>query len=123
MLCTRKKPNECVLGVIFDSKVQWSAQGSNVIKKAKGALLMKTIFYIIRTKAVNYFKLLLNLTLNAEIWHIPTLNTYSKRQLLSASSMALKICMFKDTSRIFYNRLHKMNQRATTKQHLLYKPP
>ena len=46
------------------------------------------------------------------VWHIPTLNTYSKRQLLSASSLALKLCTNGNTSMISYSQLQILNQRA-----------
>ena len=58
---------------------------------------------------------------NSEIWHIPSLNHYSKQQLLSVSALALKICTPGITERISFNELHKLNKRATPNQLQLYK--
>ena len=57
---------------------------------------------------------------SSEIWHIPTLTVYSKRQLLSASSLALKLYTHGDTSTISFSQLYIINQRATPAQYMIY---
>ena len=89
-------PQINVLGVIFDSKLQWQPQLSNLIKKAKRSLsalnLIKPYFTNdeIQQIVTSYFNSVLYY--NSEIWHIPTINHYSKQQILSASLLALKLC-------------------------------
>ena len=114
-----------VLGVTFDNKMQWSAQVSNAILKANCSLcairLIKKYFRKdeLRTLLTSNFHSILYQ--NSEIWHIPTLNTYSKQLLLLASAKALKLCN-KDYSHDHqYVDLHKTNKRATPNQILLYK--
>ena len=52
---------------------------------------------------------------NSEVWHLPKLNQTLKRNLLTASANALKLCtLFYDNS-ISYDLLHTINERATRK--------
>ena len=82
-----------VLGIIFEYKLQWTAQVSNTINKSKRALhsikLIKPYFNneeLRRLITSNFFSILYY---NSEILHISTLNHYSKQQLLAASALKL----------------------------------
>ena len=84
-----------VLGVTFDSKLNWSAHISNQINKANKALhaikLIKKYFTtneILTLITSNYFSVLYY---NSEVWHLPTLKPELKQHLLSASANALKL--------------------------------
>jgi hypothetical protein len=85
-----------ILGVIFDSKLQWSLQVANSINKSKAALhaikLIKGILSpseLLTLITSNYYSILYY---NSEIWHLPGLRHQLKAKLLTASSNALKIC-------------------------------
>lgn len=114
-----------VLGVIFDSKLQWSNQVCNVIKKAKKAqhaiMLIKKYFNKIELNQLltsNFYSVLYY---NSDIWHIPSLSPIVKRQLLAASASALKICTPNYNFLISYKKLHYINNRAMPEQMMYYK--
>ena len=52
---------------------------------------------------------------------MPSLNPYLKKQLLSASAKALKICARNNDRSISFEVLHKINSRATPNQFSKYK--
>ena len=58
---------------------------------------------------------------NSEIWHIPTINHYSKQQRLLAFLLALKLYTPGNTDPISFTSLHKINNRATLDQLQQYK--
>ena len=75
------KLNMNVLGVAFDSKLNWQIQIENTITKAKNALntikLIKKYFKkdeLLTLVTANYYSVLYY---SSEIWQIPTLNPYS----------------------------------------------
>ena len=114
-----------VLGVIFDSKLQWSNQVANSIRKANAALhaikLIKTFFNeaeLLSLITSNFYSILYY---NSEIWQINTLSPRLKQLLLSASAKALKTCMrFNDRFESF-EALHDRAHRATPARYSLYK--
>ena len=121
----RSKNTMNVLGVIFDSKLQWSAQVSNSIMKANRSLsaikLIKKYFTKDELSTLltsNFYSILFY---NSEIWHIPSLNPNSKQLLLAASAKALHLCNKDYTTIHSYINLHIINKRATPNQMLLYK--
>ena len=114
-----------VLGVIFDSKLQWSAQVSNAILKANRALyaikLIKNFFTQDELRTLltaNFYSLLYY---NSEIWHIPNLNPNSKQHLLAASAKALRLCDKSITPFQSYIDLHRSHKRAMPSQFSTYK--
>ena len=114
-----------VLGVLFDSKLQWSAQVSKTILKANKALcavrLIKKYFNgdELRTLLTsNFFSVLYY---NSEIWHLPSLNQHSKQLLLAASAKALKLCFKTQLVMFSYNDIHTLTKRATPPQLQIYK--
>jgi hypothetical protein len=85
-----------VLGITFDSKLQWSKQVANVVKKSTKALhaiwLIRPYFSFSELRSLltsNFYSILYY---NSEVWHLPTLNPVSKNHLQAASANALKLC-------------------------------
>ena len=58
---------------------------------------------------------------NSEVWHIPSLKSNLKQQLLSASARALKVCMTNPDLMISFIRIHEINKRGTPNQLMIYK--
>ena len=91
----------CIM--LFDSKLQWQPQVSNAIKKAKRSLHTLNLIRLyftnddVRQLVTSYLS---ELYYNSAIWHIPTLNHFSKQQLLLALSLALNRCTSGNTDRI-----------------------
>ena len=114
-----------VLGVLFDSKLQWSAQVSNAILKANRALhairLIRNYFNkdeLCTLLTANFYSILYY---NSEIWHIPSLNPNSKQHLLAASAAALRLCEGINSPFLSYIDLHRSIKRATPNQMSTYK--
>ena len=84
-----------VLGITFDSKLNWAKNVANQISKANRALhaikLIRKYFSkheILQLLTSNYYSILFY---NSEVWHIPELKHPLKQLLLSASANALKL--------------------------------
>jgi hypothetical protein len=92
-----------VLGITFDSKLQWSSQVSRAIRGANTSLqaikLIRKYFTtpeIVQLLTSNFYS---KFYYGSKIWHIPILNQNCKKMLLSASANALKLCnVFYDPS-------------------------
>ena len=87
-----------VLGVTFDSKIQWAPRVANCISKSTKALnaikLIKRFFTkkeLLQLVTSNFFSILYY---NSEVWHLPTLSSKIEQKLLSASAKAIKTCMY-----------------------------
>jgi hypothetical protein len=118
-------PQINVLGITFDSKMQWSEQVANTIKKANKSLIaIKLISRYFHTHEItnlitsNFYSVLYY---NSEIWHLPKLAPYLKNLLLSASAKALKLCTHSYTQEMSFIELHEINKRATPEQYCIYK--
>ena len=76
------KPNMNVLGVIFDSKLNWNDQVATVIKKTNSALncIKQIKFYFNSDELRQVIRLNIYSVLyyNSEIWNIPTLQYAQK---------------------------------------------
>ena len=114
-----------VLGVIFDSKLQWHAQVENAIKKSNKAKYAISIIkrYFSKNElnnllTSNYYSILYY---NADIWLIPSLKSQLKQRLLAASSSALKMINRNYDNMISFNQLHYLNKRATPLTFMAYK--
>ena len=121
----RSNPTINVLGVIFDSKMQWGPQVENVIKKsnkAKHAIsLIRKYFNKLELAALltsNFYSILYY---NSDVWLIPSLKPQLKQQLLSASAKALRICTNNYDNLMSFDQIHAINKRATPSQILKYK--
>ena len=114
-----------ILGVTFDSKLQWSdqvAQASNKATKAINTIrLIKKYF----TKSDLLHLITANVCLvlyyNSEIWHIPSLKIELKKKLTSISAKAIKTCMYYPDRMISFEKIHKMNNRAMPDSLMTYK--
>ena len=114
-----------VLGVIFDSKLQWADHIAHAITKSFSALnairlikkffTQKELFQLITS---NFYSLLYY---NSDIWHLPSLKVSLKQKLLSASAKALKVCWKNPSNNISFEALHKLSKRATPEQMMRYK--
>jgi hypothetical protein len=114
-----------VLGVIFDSKLQWSPQVATSIKKSRSALhainLIKKYFKpseLLMLITSNFYSVLFY---NSEIWHLPKLNSHLHTLIKSASASALKLCTKNYNYQMSYDILHKINDRALPTQMIFYK--
>ena len=114
-----------VLGVIFDSKLQWSDHIALTIKKSFNALnaikLIKKFFTpkeLLQLITSNFYSILFY---NSEIWHLPSLKPPLKQKLLSASANALKVCWKIVDNTVSYESLHSLSKRATPEQFMKYK--
>ena len=121
----RSTPQINVLGVTFDSKLQWTEQVANSIKKANKSLLaiklISKFFNQTEIKTLltsNFYSVLYY---NSEIWHLPKLAPYLKTLLMSASANALKLCTPSYTQDMSFTTLHEINKRATPDQFCIYK--
>ena len=114
-----------ILGVTFDSKLNWADHISNAIKRSMKALnairIIRRFFSkkeLLSLVTSNFYSLLYY---NSEIWHLPTLKTTLKQSLLSASSKALKICCCNHEYNLSFINLHKSCLRATPDEMMHYK--
>ena len=114
-----------VLGVIFDSKLQWADHIAHALKKSFKALnairLIKKIFTqkeLLSLITSNFYSILYY---NAEIWHLPTLKTTLKQKLLSASARALRVSTKVIDFYQSFNILHKSCKRALPEMFMKYK--
>ena len=114
-----------VLGITFDSKLQWQFQVQNTVNKCRQAL---TAIYMIRkyfTKeqllqiiTSNYYSILYY---NAEIWLLPTLKPQLKQKIIAASAAPLKIITKDYNHHMSYSTIHYLNKRALPSQITNYK--
>ena len=115
-----------VLGVIFDSKLQWGPQVSSTMFKATKALnaikLIKKNFNsdeLLKLITSNVYSILFY---NSEVWHLQSLHHRMKQQLLSVSARAIKVCTrATDVHLISFEDLHEMVGRATPEKLMIYK--
>ena len=114
-----------VLGVTFDSRLNWNEQIARTVNKTNTALhCIRQIKYyftpdeLLQIITSNVYSILYY---NSEIWNIPTLNYEAKQKLLSVSSSALKLCTPTYHDRMSFAELHAINKRATPTQMCIYK--
>ena len=114
-----------VLGVIFDSKLNWAKHAANQINKANRALhaikMIRKYFSsdeILQLLTSNFYSILYY---NSEVWHILNLKPPLKQLLLSASANALRLSQ--RTLDIYESCIdvHKSRKRATPNQMITYK--
>ena len=128
MICNSKvtsKSTISVLGIIFDSKLNWSPQVHHAIKKANKALnaikLIRKYFNsseLIQIITSNFYSLLYY---NSEIWYTKSLNANLKQQIFASSARALKLSLHYPPELTNYMTLHKKTKRATPEMYNEYK--
>jgi hypothetical protein len=114
------KKQMSVLGVVFDSKLDWSLQVENSVRKSRSALqglriLNKYFTTSERLTLITSF-FYSRLYYGSQVWLIPSLKRALKSKLFSASGAALKL-LDKDMS---FKDLHKKYNRATPTQFQKY---
>ena len=114
-----------VLGVIFDSKLQWNEQVSNCLKKANKSLcalkLIRRYFNtneLLQILTSNVYSILYY---NSEVWYLPSLKKCLKQKLFSFSANALKMALHYPKQLISFINLHKIAKRATPEMISTYK--
>jgi hypothetical protein len=121
----KSKKSMNVLRIIFYSKLQWSPQVANTIKKSKSALyaicLIKKYWNPVECRTLITSNVYSILYYNSEIWNIPKLNKQLKSHLKTSSANAPKICTPNYNMYMSNNTLHSINKRAQPSQILLYK--
>ena len=114
-----------VLGVIFDTKLQWTEHVGKCCSKALKALnaikLIKRYFTKDELLQLITSNVLSILYYNSEIWHLPNLKGNLKQKLLSVSAKAIKISMYYPDPMISFDEIHAMNNRALPGSLLQYK--
>ena len=113
-----------VLGVTFDSTLNWQKHVETAIKKSQKALQAIKLIRPIMTKAElltivksNFFSILYY---NAIIWLIPSLKLQVKNQLLSVSASPLKLCCYGYDQNVSYKKLHDIVKYPTPEQIKLF---
>jgi hypothetical protein len=114
-----------ILGVTFDTRLQWEKQVAGTITRANKALnAIRLIRRYFNTKELlqlltsNYYSILYY---NSEVWMISSLKVILKNNLLSASANAIKMAFHYPKTLISYNNLHQMAERATPEMFSKYK--
>ena len=121
----QSKKSMNVLGVTFDSKLNWSIQTANAINKANKSLFaIKAISKFLTSKEIkilltsNFYS---SLYYNSEIWLSHLLDHNSKQMLLSASAKALRLTMPYTNRFISFEDLHKHCKQSNPQQMAQYK--
>ena len=114
-----------ILGVIFDSKLQWTEHVAHAIKKSMKSLnairLIRKYFNqkeLLELITSNFYSIMYY---NSEIWHLPSLKGPLKQKLLSASAKALKVGLKFFNNEMSFVNIHRMGKRATPNELMLYK--
>ena len=114
-----------VLGIQFDTRLNWSGQVAKTIMKAEKALnAIRIIRRYFNTKELlqlltsNFFSILYY---NCEVWLLNNLKLNLKTQLLGASAKALKMALHYPKHNISYLNLHSICNRATPNMFSDYK--
>ena len=117
-------PTIKVLGVVFDSKLNWQSHIHMAITKARKSLqgikLIRKFFNNKELMALinaNFYSILYY---NADIWLLPSLTRPAKKALLSASAAPLKLCCNTYHTLMSYNHLHKVLNRPTPNDYTKY---
>ena len=107
-----------VLGVAFDSKLNWQYHIKNVTTKEKKAINeIKEEFLSFITSYYYYI-----LYYNSKILHMQSNTHISKNKISSASAIPLKLYLHSYQHYISFITLHTLLQRATPTQIMIYKP-
>ena len=120
----KSKKSMNVLGVLFDSKLNWNIHIASAISKARKSLFaikqLKKYFNEneMRTLLDSYFYSVLYY--NSSIWLTPDLNSVMKHDLLAISANGLRACMSLNNLDLSFERLHYLNKKCTPSQIMLY---
>ena len=113
-----------VLGVLFDSKLNWNAHVASAICKSKKSLFALRVLrkYFnnqeMRLLLDSYFYSILYY--NAVLWLTPQLCPMMKQAILSISANALRSCMMSNSTELSFIRIHAICQKCTPSQIMSY---
>ena len=114
-----------VLGLTFDSRLNWAPQVSRAIKSSKTSLqaikMIRRYFNTDEIKQLLTSHFYSRLYYGSEIWQLPRLNKNLKKQLFAASGNALKTCEKYFNQETSFVDLHKKHERATPTQFSKYR--
>ena len=118
------KPFINVLGVTFDSKLNWQTHVDNTIKKCNKTLhaINLTRDYFSQDEKLHIINAFLysKLYYCSTVWLTPTLNQNYVQKLKRTSAKALRIVVGDDFSFFSFDELHSMFNRATPVQWSFY---
>ena len=113
-----------VLGIIFDSKLNWNAHVANALCKARKSLfalrLLRKFFSNQEMRVLldsNFYSIIYY---NAVIWLTPQLCSTMKQALLSISANALRSCMMSNSTELSFVKIHSMCYKCTPMQIMSY---
>ena len=113
-----------VLGVIFDSKLNWNVHVASAICKARKSLyalrLLRKFFNNEEMRTLLDSNFYSQLYYNSVLWLTPELSPASKQSLLSISANALRSCMMSYSSEISFDKIHKVCKKCTPTQIMSY---
>ena len=113
-----------MLGVTFDSKLNWSEHIANAINKAKKSLfalrLLRKYFNYSDMRALLDTYFYSTLYYNSVIWLTPVINSAMEQKLLSVSAMALRSCLLYNNTVVSFENVHKNHAKSTPAQLMLY---
>ena len=113
-----------VLGVLFDSKLNWNSHVANSICKAKKSLyalrLLRKFFNDQEMRLLLDSKFYSVLYYNSVLWLTPCLNSVCKQAILSISANALRMCMMSNNSELSFDKIHKICKKCTPSQIMSY---
>jgi hypothetical protein len=123
MIMSKSEMN--VLGIQFDSGLKWSSQVANAIQKSQKALnpikIIRKHFNtseLLKIVTSNYYSILYY---NSEVWMLNNLKQNLQKDLMTAASNAIKVCLHYPNRMISYENLQKMTNRATPCMYMKYK--
>ena len=113
-----------VLGVIFDSKLNWNSHVASAISKSRKSLfalrLLRKYFNDNEMRILldsNFYSILYY---NAVLWLTPELSSVMKQALLSISANALRSCMMSRCPEISFITIHTLCKKFTPSQIMSY---
>ena len=113
-----------VLGVHFDSKLNWSTHIASCISKAKKKLfalkLLKFFFSPEQMGVLLDFQFYSVLYYNAVIWLTSDITSSLRHNLMSISANALRSCVMKENFDVSFVNIHKKCKKCTPAQISLY---
>ena len=105
-----------VLGVTFDSKLNWSIHVAHTLVRAKKALialkLIKRFFNIGEMRTLLDANVYSILYYNAAIWLTPLLNNELKQSILSFSANTLRTCLTHEGFDISFENIHRIHKKV-----------
>jgi hypothetical protein len=127
-LCGHKiknKTNINILGILFDSQLNWTDHVNIAVAEANQRLFALKIIkpYFTKTELMTLLTSLFfsSLYYGSEVWHLPSLSADLKRKLKRSSANALKICIDKTTPFTTYTEIHTLAKRSPPPNYCLYK--